>query len=118
MSSILSFKNGCWTKLGVKLPIGIMNLGCIEYKSEILLFGGEGEGGKNKGMIRFNTSQLEMGVEGCYVAHNFGRALGFYDGDEVVIFSNDGVLIRFDKEKQMFLVLSVDEEEVGDCNFS
>lgn len=118
LSSILSYKNGNWTKLGVKLPIGIMNLGCIEYKSEVLLFGGEGEGGKNKGMIRFNTSHLEINVESCYVAHNFGKALGFYDGDEVVVFSNDGVLIRFDKEKQMFLVLSVDEEEVGECNCS
>lgn len=116
LSSILSYKNEIWTKLGIKLPIGIMNLGCIDLKNEILLFGGEGEGGKNKGLLRFNTSHLQIDVENCFVCHNFGRASGFYDENEVVIFSNDGALFRFDKGKQMFLMLCVDEEEVEGSN--
>ena len=111
LKSILSFQNGTWTRLMTALPCGIMNIGCIEYKNDILLFGGEGEIGKNKMILKFNVDDFLIESENCFVNYNFGRSSSFYDEREVILFSNDGVLVRFDKLKMMFLQLIVDEEE-------
>ena len=111
LKSILSFQNGTWTRLMVSLPFGIMNIGCIECKNDLLLFGGEGEIGKNKTMLKFNAESFLIESENCFVNYNFGRTSAFCDEREAILFSNDGVLVRFDKEKMMFLLLIVDEEE-------
>jgi transcriptional antiterminator Rof (Rho-off) len=112
LRSILRFQNGNWNRLQVFLPAGIMNLGTLEVNNSVLLFGGEGGAGKNKMMFKFNTSYFLIESENCFVCYNFGRALAFQDDGEAVLFSNDGVLVRFDKSKQLFLVLIVDEEEL------
>ncbi|OMJ90333.1 hypothetical protein SteCoe_7361 [Stentor coeruleus] len=112
LRSALSYTNHSWNKLDIIFPVGIFCLGCLIVGDSVLIFGGETDEGKNKQTWRLALPSCMLNAENFYVSYNFGRFPVFYDFEEALVFSNDGALLRFDYEKQSFLTLSVDMEEI------
>lgn len=112
LRSIVMYKQAAWEKIIVEMPIGLMLVGCLAFSDSLLIFGGESSNGKNKQSWSLQFLSEIVKEDTLNVGYNFGRFPVCYYDDEVLFFTNDGVLLRFDHVTNRVLTMCLDEENV------
>ena len=111
LKSILKLDNEGWKKIELVLPAGLASFGCIQIHKEFLIFGGDCDEGKNSKSWMINIKKKRITEENYSVINNFSRFPILYLENEVLMYSNDGVLLKYDRETQEIYTLSLDEEQ-------
>ena len=112
LSSILKLKNDSWIKIKVKLPQKIFSCGCLVFNKELLVFGGTTSDGKNAMSYRINVKKYTISEEKYSIVQNFGRSSALYLNDEVLFYSNEKILFKYDCTSSEIYKISLDQEEV------
>jgi hypothetical protein len=113
LRSIITFDGISWRKINFFLPVRVLAAGCIALSNKVLVFGGDTPNGKNKSCWEIDFGNLEIKDQAFTVLHNFGRFPACSFKNEVLYFSNEGELIRYDLLGKKIQILIVDEEELN-----
>ena len=110
LKSIVMYKNSLWKKINLELPVGLMLVGCLAFQDTLLIFGGETNNGKNKNSWSLQFEDNALKNESLNIVYNFGRFPVCYYDDEVLFYTNDGMLLRYHHVTNKILTMSLDQE--------
>ena len=82
------------------------------FNKELLVFGGTTSDGKNAMSYRINVKKYTISEEKYSIVQNFGRSSALYLNDEVLFYSNEKILFKYDCTSSEIYKISLDQEEV------
>ena len=110
--SILKFHRNKWKKIGLKLPCPLANLGLLLMDKDIIVFGGNNEENENLESWSIDLKDLQIKTEKFSSGLKFGRFNYANYSDEILIFSNNSKMIKYDKEGHDLYKVIVDKEKL------
>jgi Kelch motif len=111
LKSIIRLKDSNWEKLDLILPKNIAAVGCLCIENQLILFGGETKEGPNDASYKIDIKNKLITNEKHSIVNNFGKFSVLYLPDEILFYSNQGILFKYDPVSPEIFKVSLDQEQ-------